>query len=70
MKLREYLEYENTTITAFAQTIGVSRSIVHRWLSGEKRPSPENIITLHRVTNGKVRADDFYDFDEVEAGNA
>jgi transcriptional regulator with XRE-family HTH domain len=38
--LRDMLERGGLTITALSKRLGVSRSTVHRWLSGESYPLP------------------------------
>jgi DNA-binding transcriptional regulator YdaS (Cro superfamily) len=60
MKLREYLENSQESITEFAQRIGESYAVVHNWLTEKRKPSGENMAVIQRATGGKVLPVDFY----------
>jgi transcriptional regulator with XRE-family HTH domain len=49
-KLKTYLADSKITQTDFAQSIGVSQPTVSDWLSGEIRPSIDNLIAISRAT--------------------
>ena len=61
MTLKEYLEKEELTPTAFGKLLGLkSRASVLRWLSGERVPSKDNMLKISLVTNRQVTPDSFY----------
>lgn len=60
MELRQYLDGRAITITAFADSIGVSVQAVHRYLNGERVPKREVMERIAAVTCGKVRPNDFF----------
>lgn len=45
----EYVRGTGATPKEIAATVGVSTSIVSRWLSGEIRPSAENVVAFARA---------------------
>ncbi len=65
MQLSDYLREQRVTPEDFAESIGVDRSTVYRWIQpvaeGERRIRPRwsEIETIQRVTGGKVTANDF-----------
>lgn len=61
MRLSEYLANQKISDSEFARRVGVSHSLVHRWKSGEKRPSMETASRIRDATGGAVTADDFMD---------
>lgn len=42
-----------------ANACGVSQNAVSKWLNGSSKVSLEHALKLEKVTNGKVRAEDF-----------
>lgn len=48
--------------TKLASAMGVDQAHVSQWLNKVRNPSPENAVKLNQVTNGEVRASDFYSF--------
>lgn len=59
MRLREYLDRERLSNGEFAKLVGVSDSLVSRWLSGQKRPSLDTLEAIRNATRGAVTAEDF-----------
>lgn len=59
MRLTAYLQENKISDAEFARRVGVSHSLVHRWKSGEKRPSMETAARIRDATDGAVSADDF-----------
>lgn len=60
MQLRQYLSENNLTAKSFSDLLGVSEFTVGKWVRGERIPRPEVMRKIAEVTNGKVRADDFF----------
>lgn len=62
MKLADYLDQNDLTPGELRRMLGVrSRSTVMRYLSGERRPSPEIMEKIHALTRGAVSPMDFDD---------
>lgn len=62
MKLRNFLSENQISKTTFAHEIGVtSRMTVHRWIKGTCIPSRDLMHRITKVTDGLVRANDFYE---------
>jgi DNA-binding transcriptional regulator YdaS (Cro superfamily) len=59
MTLSDYLKRTNTSMTAFAASIGVSLSSVHGWTTGRRNPEIRSLLAMERVTGGAVRTADF-----------
>ena len=59
MTLDQYLSDNSITETAFAATIGVDQSSVNRMRKGQV-PSKPIMARIFAVTEGAVRADDFF----------
>jgi len=60
MKLKQYIRQARMTQTQFAKQTGLSLSSVSRIISGERQPSLRVMQIIYQVTNGKVKADDFF----------
>ena len=60
MKLKQYIRQSRMTQTQFAKQTGLSLSSVSRIISGERQPSLRVMQIIYQVTNGKVKADDFF----------
>ena len=59
MKLETYLITQQISPAEFARRLGVrSRTTIHRYLSGERKPPPGMIARIERATEGKVTAID------------
>lgn len=58
-QLQKYLADRHIAVPVFADTIGVSVQSVHRYLNGERFPTPENLALIAKVTEGAVTANDF-----------
>lgn len=63
MKLSDYLSANSLTEAQFAAQIGVTQSTVNR-LKGGQIPGKELMVSIYKVTGGKVRADDFFGLGE------
>lgn len=62
MKLSEYLRNKGLSAAGFGRVAGLgSRQLVHKYLSGERFPTPENLRRIREATGGAVTADDFVD---------
>lgn len=59
MKLRDWLSTTNTTHAAFAETIGVARETVTRWVGGEVVPDWPLVLRIEDQTKGAVTAMDW-----------
>ncbi len=53
MKLQEYLEEAGVSISRFAEKVGISRQLVHKWLRG-KEPLLRYALIVEDLTDGKV----------------
>jgi transcriptional regulator with XRE-family HTH domain len=61
MKLRDYIDKHNLTLTDFAVQIGVGYYTLQRYLNGTRYPGPCEFAAIYKVTHGKVQPNDFYD---------
>lgn len=59
MKLARYLEINQISDSAFAETIGVSRQAVFRYKTGERFPERPVLAKIFKATRGEVTANDF-----------
>ena len=61
MKLADYLIKYDISPSAFARRARVrSRTTIHRYLKGQRRPSPEVILRIEKITKGEVTRKDFF----------
>lgn len=60
MTLKEYLSAVGMTHAEFAEKIGIHRSNVSRFCSGDRRPDLTTLQRIYEVTGGKVEANDFF----------
>ena len=65
MKLSDYLEQHEISISAFAETIGTTHASVSRYASGDRCPNREAMRRIIEATGGKVQPNDFYDEGEA-----
>jgi len=61
MKLSNYLVKNDLTLKAFAEQIGRTEATVSRLARGKHRPDWKTIEAIEKATNGKVRANDFFE---------
>lgn len=62
MQLATFLAETGKTASEFARESGIgSRQVVHKYLTGQRFPTPENLLRIRRATSGAVTADDFVD---------
>lgn len=59
MRLQTFLTLTGVSVPAFAKRVGVTAAAVYRWLDGSRRPNPEQMRAIYRVTYGAVRPDDW-----------
>jgi transcriptional regulator with XRE-family HTH domain len=59
MTLREWREKKGLTMVELARMLGVDKSAVSRWESGERFPSRRFLKKIAEVTGGEVTANDF-----------
>lgn len=59
MKLGDYLARKGLSRSAFGAQIGVSHAAIVRYVNGSRRPSWEVMERIERITEGKVRPNDF-----------
>lgn len=57
--LKSYLDKNQLTYEAFAESIGVSVSTAWRYANGERHPRPAHMRKIAEVTKGWVTANDF-----------
>lgn len=60
MTLREYLAAIGQSSSRFAERIDVSPEAVRRYIKGERRPQADILARIRNVTDGAVRAADFF----------
>jgi predicted transcriptional regulator len=59
MKIAEYLKNNNISVNQFAESVGVDRQNVYKWIKGTV-PRKSVIQKIVEVTNGNVNIGDFY----------
>jgi len=67
MKLQAYLASRDCPAVEFGRRLGVSKTSVSRYASGERIPAPEVMRRIVAETKGAVTANDFYDLSVVPA---
>ncbi len=60
MTLETFLIKTGWDRTYLAWKIGVNECSVTRYLTGSRIPSPDVMVSIYRVTKGKVAPNDFY----------
>lgn len=70
MQLAAYLKSKNITPQAFADAIGVHRTSVVRFCSGERRPDLTTLQKIHEATGGDVTPQDFFAGESSQSGEA
>ncbi len=60
MKLREYLEKNSLTMSAFARETKIKQDTLNKYKYGIRIPNRENMEIINKVTRGKVTANDFF----------
>lgn len=68
--LQKFLKNNGKTTTSFAAEIGVSQSIVVKWMQGKCIPRPPIMARITAATGGLVTAADFYAAPESLAASA
>ena len=60
MLLADYLTSQNLTISDFADLVDRSSEGVRLWVKGQRMPGTVDILKIHQVTSGQVRANDLH----------
>jgi transcriptional regulator with XRE-family HTH domain len=66
-KLRAWRIASGKKVNDLAAEIGCTRQTWHSWESGANIPSPEFMPKLRELTDGAVKADDFYPSERAAA---
>lgn len=64
MKLRDWLNKENKTISDMARDLELKHPIVRAWVIGLKIPRSFGMAKIVAYTKGEVTANDFYGIEE------
>lgn len=60
MKLTDYFKQSKfDTKKEFAERLGISQSLLTRWMNGERTPTLKRIPIIEKVTDRKVTLQDF-----------
>ena len=59
MKLEEWIERSDVSVSEVARKLAVSRQTVHAWLRGEHMPNVHHMVLIFAVTEGSVTLHDF-----------
>jgi transcriptional regulator with XRE-family HTH domain len=70
MLLEHYLHNKKLKIAQFAQHIGATEMAVRNYLAGKRIPSLQMMLRIYDVTNGKVTANDFYNYPGTKVNGA
>jgi transcriptional regulator with XRE-family HTH domain len=68
MTLQNWLHKQKLTVAQFAQSIGVQKVTVYRWLYGHRIPSPAMMRLVMEATDGAVTANDLLEVEHKEPG--
>lgn len=49
-QVRRFLEQRDLTQEEFADQVGVTQGMVSLWLTGKKRPSLDNLLSISSIT--------------------
>jgi DNA-binding transcriptional regulator YdaS (Cro superfamily) len=60
MTIKQYLRKYRLTRDEFATACGVGEKAVGHWVTGKRKPKPETVVTIERITGGKVTLADIY----------
>lgn len=55
MNLREYLDNTETSQADFATKLGVSQGLIHQWLKGLTKITPEKAKAIEMATEGAIK---------------
>lgn len=66
-ELAKYLVRTNTSQAAMARVFGVTRTAVHLWLAGIRRPSWRHALAIEAWTNGAIPARAWLREEQLEA---
>lgn len=59
MKLKQYRLKAGLSLREMASKIGISYTMLHRYETGERRPSLSRLLLIKKYTGGKVALKDF-----------
>lgn len=60
MLLVTFLKKKKITKTHFSKEVGVTKSAINQYCSGKRKPMPNIMQRIIKVTGGKVTPNDFY----------
>lgn len=67
MKLTAYLKENKITYSSFLEKANkhetFSASALAKWCQGKRIPRKKEMAVIHKITDGKVSANDFYDIE-------
>lgn len=67
MKLSQYLDINEITLSAFADAVGVANpSVVQKWAKQTRVPKPALMRRIFLVTGGAVQPNDFFDLPDLK----
>ena len=58
-KLRRWMHQQNVTIHDLARKVGVTPSIVAKWVVGQNRPTPIYRSKIQSITNDEIRSEEW-----------
>ena len=67
MKLISFLRLNKLSDLAFAESLGVSRAGVRKWMYGQRVPRADEMLKIIAATNGDVMPNDFFDVPSASA---
>ena len=75
MRLKDFLDQNDLSYTAFGELIGRSRLTVYRYTlpshhPNHRRPTATVMRTIHAVTKGAVTPNDFLDLEDASHSEA
>lgn len=60
MTLHDFMKARGLSDAELAARLGVSRQTVYRWRRGQAIPGRDEMLAIHRESDGAVTADSFY----------
>lgn len=67
MKLKDWMKMKDHTLRSLAEETGIDYTLLHKYANGTRKPKLQNILTIEKITEGKVSIRDF--FPEFDASN-
>lgn len=60
MPLREYLRRRKKTVKSFAEEVGISRQMMHRFLNGTRIPGAKTARRIVKASNYQITLEDLW----------